>query len=84
MNRRDFLRKFRAPLAAAVAVPVAAAAATGAAGQRLADPAVKALRGQYSDLKRRVDGMEESQKKMLRAVLAVAGMSIGMDLSMMV
>lgn len=70
-----------------VAVPAAAAVAAGAAVKstdyvkETSEQSLAALKKQVEDLTRRMDRSEISNKKMLKAALALAALSLGIDVS---
>jgi hypothetical protein len=79
MNRRNFLAGFGQSAAAAGAGVVLAAKATGAsAGAAVVDGA-KRLGDQVESLSKRVDKMETSHKRLVKALIVVASVSTGFD-----
>ena len=79
MNRREFISKFSktAATAGAAATAVAAVAYPKTRGA-LATGAGIAQR-EFKALSKRIDDMEDSQRKMLTALIFVASVSTGMD-----
>ena len=79
MNRRDFVAGFgRAAGVAGVAVTGAAAATY----PRVRDTAVvtaKTLQREMKKLDQRIDAMDATQRRMIKALIVVASMSTGLD-----
>lgn len=82
MKRRDFLRKTSIG-AGLVAVP-ATAAASVAHLKNAAEPVRDDLKQRVESLESRFDGLSRSQKKMMRALIVVSGISVGLDLSLLI
>jgi hypothetical protein len=80
MNRREFLHQLRTPVIALSAVPAAAVAAADR-GRQYLDPHFAALKSKYDRVEQRLDHMERSHKRMLKALFALSAVSLGIDLS---
>ena len=79
MNRREFISRFSKTAATAGAAATAmAAVAYPKTRTALASGAGVAQR-EFKALNKRIDAMEDSQKKMLTALIFVASVSTGMD-----
>ena len=79
MNRREFVARFSTTAAAAGVGATAAVASTyPKAKDALATGAGIAQR-EFKALNKRIDAMEDSQRKMLTALIFVASVSTGMD-----
>jgi hypothetical protein len=81
MNRRDFLWALRGPVTLAAAIPAVAAATSppGADHDRLA-----ALRRECARLRLRVRCMDAAHRRAMRLALGLAGVAIGIDLTLLV
>lgn len=79
MDRRSFLSGFGQSAAAAGAGVVLAARATGASTGAAVVDGAKRLGDQVESLSKRVDKMEESHKRLVKALIVVASVSTGFD-----
>lgn len=75
MNRRDFVTRLSGSLAAGGAIAATAAAATR---DRAVD-GTRALQTEIKALNDRLDKVDESHKRLFRALVFVASVSTGMD-----
>jgi len=80
MQRRDFLRFLRKPALAVAAAPAVAAASSRALESKHAS-ATAALCRQLASLKDRIEKMDRNYQRTLKAVIAFAALSLGVDLS---
>ena len=80
MNRREFLHKLKKPAIALAAVPAMAVAAADR-GRQAIDPHLQALKSKFERLNDRMDNMERSQKRMIKALFALTALSLGIDIS---
>lgn len=79
MNRREFISKFSKTAAAAGAAATAAAAVAYPPTKQAVTAGAGVIQREVKALNKRVDAMEDSQKKMLTALIFVASVSTGMD-----
>jgi len=79
MNRREFISKFSKTAATAGAAATAVAAAAYPPTKQAVSSGVGVIQREVKALNERVDAMEDSQKKMLTALIFVASVSTGMD-----
>ena len=79
MNRRDFMNKFSAKAALASAGVAAATAATYPKIRQGATDGAQKLAGEVRALSRRIDDMEESQRRTVRLLITVVSISTGFD-----
>lgn len=82
MQRREFLKKFS--ISAGVASVPGIAAATAVRGKDLIDSTREELSNRLDNVEKRIDAMDASHKKTMKALFIVAGLSVGMDVSMLV
>jgi hypothetical protein len=80
MNRREFLNRLKKPAIALAAVPALAVAAADR-GRQAIDPHVQALKSKYERVEQRLDKMERSHKRMMKALFALTAVSLGFDVS---
>jgi len=80
MNRREFLNRLKKPAIVLAAVPAMAVAASDR-GRQAIDPHLQALKSKYEGLNDRMDKMERSQKRMMKAMFVLAGVTLGIDIS---
>jgi len=79
MNRRDFVAGFgKAAGVAGGAVTVVAAATYPKAGDTAVATASR-LQREMKKLDRRIDAMDATQRRLVKALIVVAGMSTGLD-----
>ena len=83
MNRREFLNRLKKPAIALAAVPALAVAAADR-GRQAIDPHLQALKSKFERLNDRMDNMERSQKRMMKAMFILAGVTLGIDLSYLI
>jgi hypothetical protein len=83
MNRREFLNTLKKPALALAAVPAIAVAAADR-GRQAIDPHLQALKSKYENLSDRMDNMERSQKRMMKAMIVVTGVTLGIDISLLI
>jgi len=82
MHRRALLKGLLT-----VSVPAAAAAAATAAARttttvrETTDASIEALRAQIDDLKRRLDRSDAKTRKLMKAAIALAALSLGLDVT---
>ena len=82
MQRREFLRN--ASITAAISsVPVAASASVAHARSR-AEPIENALKKRVESLESKFDDLSTSQKKTMRILMIATGISLGLDLSLVI
>lgn len=79
MNRRDFVTRFSGTLAAGGAAAATAAVASRDKAGNLAHDGVEFLNREIKALNKRVDNIDESHKRLFRALVVVASVSTGMD-----
>jgi septal ring factor EnvC (AmiA/AmiB activator) len=77
MNRRDFISKLSKT--AATAGAAAAAVAAYPPAKQAVTSSVGAMQREVKALNKRIDAMQDSQKKILTALIFVASVSTGMD-----
>jgi hypothetical protein len=89
MDRREFLRRIRYP-AAAVAGGTIIATKAAERGREAGGAALRALNQRFSvvqdqcaALRERMERIEARQKRMLRVVFAVAAVTLGVDVSLL-
>lgn len=75
MNRRDFVSRLSGSLAAGGAVATTAAIAT----RDRAQDGAQLLQREFKAINDRLDQVDESHKRMFRALVMVASVSTGMD-----
>jgi len=73
----------------AIGLPAAAAATslgtrTAASVRESTDAPIQALRAQLDTLKRRFEESDEKNKKLLKAALALAALSLGLDVTALI
>ena len=82
MKRRALLKGL-----VAVGVPAAAAAATSVASRskqvvrETTDQSIETLRAQFRDLRERFERTDKSNRRIARAALALAALSLGLDVT---
>jgi hypothetical protein len=81
MNRREFLDGLRRRAAALGAVSAVAATGAIASGRELVDRSVDTMQSQIKDLNKRLDEMDARHKKTIKILIALTGISLGMDIS---
>lgn len=79
MNRREFLSKFSKTAAAAGAAATTAAAVVYPKTKTAFATSADVVQREIKALNKRVDAMEDSQKRMFTALIFVASISTGMD-----
>lgn len=84
MNRRDFLARLRRPAVAIAAAPAIAVAAAADARRELPDPQVASLKARLSAMKARLERMEKSHKRTVRALLVVGAVLLGVDITLLI
>ena len=82
MQRREFLKKFS--LGAGLASVSGIATATAARGKDMLDSTKDEILTRLDTVEKRIDAMDASHKKTMKAILIVAGLSIGMDVSILI
>ena len=81
MNRRDFLN--RLSLGTAVAALPAAAITTVQFTKEAADAGRQEVSKRLKSVEHRLDQMDKNHKRTMKLVLGVAGLSVGMDLTLL-
>ena len=81
MNRRRFIAGMSKGGLAVAAVSATTAAAVK--GKEMLDKPADAVSGRLEALKKRVDALEDGQKKYLRALVVITAVSTGIDLSVL-
>ncbi|MGI9330210.1 MAG: hypothetical protein ACR2QB_05785, partial [Gammaproteobacteria bacterium] len=79
MNRRDFVTRFSGTLAASGAAAASVAVSSRDTAGNLAQEGMEFLGREIKALNKRVDNIDESHKRMFRALVVVASVSTGMD-----
>ena len=79
MDRREFIEQLRN----AATLTTAAGLGYASAAKASASDAGEQLKKQIEGLEARMDDMDEKQKKVMRAVMAVALLSTGIDISLL-
>ena len=79
MNRRAFVSRFSATAAAAGVGATAAVASTYPKAKAALATGAGIAQREFKALNKRIDAMEDSQRKMLTALIFVASVSTGMD-----
>lgn len=82
MRRRDFLRK--TSIGAGLAAVPAAAAASVAHVRRSAEPARDEIKQRVEALERKFEKLNLSQKKTMKLLILATGVSVGLDLSLLI
>ena len=80
MDRREFLHRMKKPAIALAAVPAVALAAADRGREKLG-PHVKALKNKVVELNKRVDKLEKNQKRAIRVLFVITGITLGFDIS---
>ncbi len=88
MDRRSFLRGISKPALALAAVPMVATAAdkahaAGAAALQALKHQFAGVQNQCASLKERMDKLEARQKRTMRIVFALAAVTLGVDISLL-
>lgn len=78
MNRRDFVAGF-GKAAGVAGVAASAAVATLPKARDTAVISAKALQREMKKLDRRIDAMDATQRRIIKALIVVASMSTGLD-----
>jgi hypothetical protein len=81
MRRRDFLKKISIGTGL-TAIPTLAAA-TAASGKDMIDSTTKGVLDRLDKIEKSIDDMDATYKKTMKAVFLVAGLSVGMDVTML-
>lgn len=81
MNRREFLDGMRRHATTVGAVSAVAATSAIAGGREVVDRSVGAMQSQIKDLNKRLDEMDARHKKTIKVLIALTGISLGMDIS---
>lgn len=79
MNRRDFVARFGGSIAAGGAVVATAAVASGHRAGAVAQDGLKFAQREFKAINDRLDRMDDSHKRLMRALIFVASLSTGMD-----
>lgn len=80
MRRRDFISGFSKYSLVAATASIATSAVTKS--REFAENSIDNVGKQIKSLKNRVDNLESNQKKMTKALLLLAAVSTGVDLSL--
>ncbi len=80
MRRRDFISGFSKYSLVAATASIATSAVTKS--REIAENSIDNVGKQIKSLKNRVDNLESNQKKMTKALLLLAAVSTGVDLSL--
>jgi len=81
MNRRDFLNGLGRRATAVGAISAAAAAGAYASGREFVDRSSESLHDQVKALIKRMDDMDAEYKKTVKVLIALTGLSLGIDLA---
>ena len=80
MHRRDFISGFSKYSLVAATASIVTSAVTKS--RKIAENSIDNVGKQIKSLKNRVDNLESNQKKMTKALLLLAAVSTGVDLSL--